>query len=177
MRNICVVSAATRFNDRLVKIATLIQPAALLMIRLFWGWRLYVAGLGHLTHVQDTYENFVKWGVPMAKFNVYVSGVTELVGGLLLLAGLFTRVTSMVVFFNFCVALWATSRAEVAGIFTGPERWDHLRSFIDDNAFPFWTVALVLLAFGPGKFAVDHLLGKCCGGGKCDPKALEPQKG
>ena len=160
MRNNCFPTAVSRLHERLIVAGTFLQPAVLLVVRLFWGVGIYMSGYAHITHIEDTYKNFVEWHIPLARFNVYVSGVTELVGGLLLLAGLFTRVTAVVVFFNFCVAILATSHAEITGLFTGPERWDHLRSIIDDIAFPFWTIALVLLAFGPGRFSVDRLLGR-----------------
>ena len=163
MLNNCLPTIVSRLHERLIVAGTFLQPAVLLAVRLFWGIRIYMSGYAHITHIEDTYKNFVEWHIPLARFNVYVSGVTELAGGLLLLAGLFTRVTAAVVFFNFCVAIVATSHGEITGLFTGPERWDHLRSIIDDNAFPFWTIALVQFAFGPGRFSLDRLVGKMCG--------------
>ena len=158
MQHICVKTLFAKLYAPVIKAGDSIQPLALLIIRLAWGWRLYLSGYSHLTNVESTYKNFVEWKIPFPLFNVYVSGTTELIGGLFLLVGLFTRGAGLIVFFNFCVAIWATSRAEIAGLFTGPERWDHLRGIVDDNAFPFWTLGLILFAFGPGKFSVDYLL-------------------
>ncbi|MCU1273476.1 MAG: DoxX [Bryobacterales bacterium] len=158
MQKMCCQTLVSKAYSRLIRAGNLLQPTALLVVRLLWGWRLYLSGFDHLTHVANTYKNFVEWHVPFARLNVYVSGMTEMIGGLLLLLGVFTRGAALIVFFNFCVALWATSRSEFAGLVVGPERWDHLRSIVDDNAFPFWTLGLILFSFGPGKLSVDYLI-------------------
>lgn len=145
---------------RLVCTASNLQSAVLLILRLTWGWQLAESGYGHLTHVQKTVEAFEGWGVPFPHLNVYVSGTTELVGGSLLLLGLATRAISIPLVFNFIVAIVAASRSEIAtafhekGMLAG---WD---TIINDSAFPMLVLALVMLAFGPGKASLDQLIGR-----------------
>jgi putative oxidoreductase len=58
-------------------------------------------------------ERFQQWGVPFPHLNVYVSGYTEMFGGVLLMLGLASRLIAIPVFFNFCVAYVTASRATV----------------------------------------------------------------
>ncbi|MDB5292297.1 MAG: DoxX family protein [Phycisphaerales bacterium] len=138
--------------------ASNLQSFVLLLLRLTWGWELAESGYGHLTNIADTVKNFERWGVPSPVFNVYVSGTTELVGGTLLLLGLATRLISVPLVFNFIVAIIAAGRHGIAkafaedGVLAG---WDKI---IDDSAFPMLMLALIMLAFGPGKVSVDYLL-------------------
>ena len=72
----------------LIASASNLKSPFLLVVRLYWGWQMVVAGSAHLSDVPAMVERFQEWGVPLPTFNVYVSGVTECVCGLLLLAGL-----------------------------------------------------------------------------------------
>lgn len=148
---------ASRAYRRLVCTSSHLQSAILLLLRLSWGWQLAESGWGHLTHVQKTVEAFEGWGVPFPHLNVYISGTTELIGGSLLLIGLGTRAISIPLVFNFIVAIVAASRSDIAASFR--ERgllagWD---TIVNDSAFPMLMLALLMLAFGPGKASLDHL--------------------
>ncbi|HZL38386.1 MAG TPA: DoxX family protein [Tepidisphaeraceae bacterium] len=152
-----------RFMPMFVEKASHLQSAVLLLLRWTWGFQLLESGYGHLTHVGATLANFQKWGVPMPQANVYISGATELVGGSLLMLGLCTRLISIPLVFNFIVAIVAASRHEIAkafdssqsgGLLTG---WD---TIIDDTAFPMLVLALIMIAFGPGKASIDYLLSR-----------------
>jgi putative oxidoreductase len=138
--------------------ASNLQSFVLLLLRLTWGWQLAESGYGHLTHVAKTIDAFTGWGVPFPAFNVYVSGITELLGGSLLILGLGARLISVPLVFNFIVAIIAASRHDIAdafaknGLLAG---WDQI---INDGAFPMLMLALIMLAFGPGKVSIDYLL-------------------
>src|SRR5882672_2224111 len=108
--------------DQLIKYGSYLQSPALLLIRLAWGWELYTAGSGHLHNVAGTAENFKGWGVPFPTLSVYVAGMTEAVGGMLLMFGLFTRGIAVPLVFNFIVAYLTASRAAVTGFVDGPQR-------------------------------------------------------
>jgi putative oxidoreductase len=144
----------------LVKCGSYLQSPALLILRLAWGWELYTAGSGHLHDVAGTAANFKEWGVPLPTLSVYVAGSTEMIGGVLLMLGLFTRGIALPLIFNFLVAYLTASRTKVIHAFTGPDRLDWLTKIIDDAAFPFLVTAIVMLAFGPGKISLDYLLGR-----------------
>src|SRR5271166_17327 len=132
-----------------------LQSLVLLFIRLAWGFQLAESGWGHLTHVEKTTQFFEslkffgRFPMPMPVLNVYISGTTELVGGILLMLGLFSRPISILIFFNFCVAYATAGWSEISEIL-------HLHSpddFINDAAFPFLVTSLLILAFGPGRAA------------------------
>ena len=131
-----------------------LQSPALLLIRLAWGFQLYESGWGHLTHVEKTARFFESLHIPYPVANVYISGGTELTGGILLMIGLFSRPISVLLLFNFCVAYLTASRDSVLKVlhFHNPD------DFINDAAFPFLVTSLLILAFGPGKIALDSLL-------------------
>jgi putative oxidoreductase len=142
-----------KIHDMVAKAGNVLQSPVLLLIRLAWGFQLYESGIGHLTHVEKTAAFFTSLNIPHPVANVYISGSTELAGGILLMLGLFSRFISIPLFFNFCVAYWTASRSEVVNLF-------HFRNpddFINDSAFPFLVTSLVILAFGPGFFSLDRL--------------------
>ncbi|HEY2589586.1 MAG TPA: DoxX family protein [Tepidisphaeraceae bacterium] len=153
-------SVPARAYGTLVCGASYLQSPVLLLLRFTWGWQLVESGYGHLTHVQKTVDAFEGWGVPLPHLSVYVSGATELVGGSLLMLGLATRLISVPLVFNFIVAIVAASRSDIAGAFHKQgvlAGWDQI---VNDTAFPMLMLALVMLAFGPGKVSIDYLLGR-----------------
>src|SRR5277367_6489264 len=81
------------------------QSAILLLIRLYIGYQAVISGYAHLTHFQQTVNAFISWHVPMPQVNVLISALTELVGGICLFLGLFTRIVAIPMTFNFIVAI------------------------------------------------------------------------
>ena len=66
---------------------------------------MFVAGSAHYyADVPAMVERFQEWGVPFRTFNVYLSGLTEIVCGLLLLVGFASRLITIPLIVNFCVA-------------------------------------------------------------------------
>lgn len=65
-----------------------------LFARIVTGWVFLGTGWGKLTHLPLVTENFAGWGIPAPQVLApFVSGV-EFFGGILLLAGLLTRITA-----------------------------------------------------------------------------------
>ena len=137
----------------LIRFGTILIPVVLLLTRLAWGWELYESGHGHLTHLNATIANFTGWGIPHPRFNAYISGYTEMIGGILIMIGLAARLVSVPLFINFCVAYLTASRMTVMNFFHQDPS-----NFIDDNAFPFLMMSLTILAFGPGLLSIDGFL-------------------
>jgi putative oxidoreductase len=77
--------------ELLIAGASTLKSPFLLIVRLYWGWQMFVSGSAHLSDVPAMVERFQEWGVPFPTFNVYVSGLTGCVCGLLLLAGFASR--------------------------------------------------------------------------------------
>jgi putative oxidoreductase len=146
-----------KLNSLLAKIGTCLQCPVLLFIRLAWGFQLAESGWGHLNNVGKTADFFTSLHIPFPVANVYISGSVELAGGILLMLGLFSRIISVPLLFNFCVAYLTASRPALKELLHfSPD------DFINDSAFPFLVTSLLILAFGPGKISLDYLLEKCC---------------
>jgi uncharacterized membrane protein YphA (DoxX/SURF4 family) len=148
--------------------ASHLQSVVLLIIRLAWGWELYLSGYRHLTHFSSTVEFFQSLHIPMPSASVAISGATELVGGLLLMAGLGARFISLPLVLNFCVA-YATASIDSLKQFAhggqylpsrryGPGRLPALEAIINDDAFPFLVTSLLMIAFGAGKISFDYVI-------------------
>jgi putative oxidoreductase len=146
--------------DSLVWGGSWLQSLALLLPRVAWGWELYLSGYRHLHDVPTMIERFTGWGVPMPRLSVYVSGTTEMVGGILLFFGLGARLISLPLLFNFIVAYVTASHAKLVKAFaaSSPDRLGGLEKLIDDDAFPFLCLSLIMIAFGPGWISIDGLL-------------------
>ncbi len=132
--------------------ASSLKSPFLLVVRLYWGWQMFVAGSAHLSDVPAMVERFTEWGVPFPTFNVYVSGLTEIVCGLLLVAGLASRLITIPLIINFCVAYLTASREVLVNIFNDPD------AFVSDAAFLFLLASVIVFIFGPGAFSVDAIL-------------------
>ncbi|HTQ30221.1 MAG TPA: DoxX family protein [Opitutaceae bacterium] len=144
--------------SRFAAAAGCLQSVVLLFIRLAWGFQLLESGWGHLTHVGKTAQFFASLHIPFPTANVYISGTTELVGGALLMLGLFARGISIPLIFNFCVAYATDASSSIKELLQlSPD------DFINYTAFPFLVTSLLILAFGPGKISIDFLVEKFAG--------------
>ena len=159
--NFCPVTAGVCALNR-------IQPWFLLAIRLYIGYQSMVAGLGHLQNIDKTAAFFDSLHIPHPRLNVYIAGLTEYVGGFLLMVGFLARLVAIPFSFNFVIAILSTDLAEphfVAQTGSIIARLFHLfGKFVDnqdivlkDDAFPFLCVGLIVLFFGPGKFSLDEI--------------------
>ena len=81
-----------------------------------------------------------------------MAGCTECFGGLLLLLGLFSRVTCVPLIFTMLVA-YGTAHLDVVKTI-----WSDADSFVSAPPFLFLLAAVIVFIFGPGKFSVDELL-------------------
>ena len=71
---------------------------------------MFVSGRAHLADITTMVQRSQEWGVPFPTFNVYVSGLTECACGLLLLIGFASRLITIPLIVNFCVAYLTASR-------------------------------------------------------------------
>ncbi len=140
--------------ELLIAGASSLKSPFLLIVRLYWGWQMFVSGRAHLSDVPAMVERFQEWGVPFPTFNVYVSGLTECACGLLLLVGFASRLTTIPLIVNFCVAYLTASREVLLNVFSDPD------AFVSDAAFLFLLASVIVFIFGPGAFSVDAVLKK-----------------
>ena len=140
--------------ELLIAGASSLKSPFLLIVRLYWGWQMFVSGRAHLSDVPAMVQRFQEWGVPFPTLNVYVSGLTECLCGLLLLAGFASRLITIPLIVNFCVAYLTASREVLVNVFSDPD------AFVSDAAFLFLLVSVIVFIFGPGAFSVDAALKK-----------------
>jgi putative oxidoreductase len=140
--------------ELLITGASTLKSPFLLLVRLYWGWQMFVAGSAHLSDVPAMVERFQDWGVPFPTFNVYLSGLTEIVCGLLLLVGFASRLITIPLIVNFCVAYLTASQEVLLNVFNDPD------AFVSDAAFLFLLASLIVFIFGPGAFSIDALIKK-----------------
>jgi putative oxidoreductase len=152
-----MIKLLTMFYQFLIRFGVYLLPVVLLIIRLAWGWELFQSGHSHLQDVPGMTARFESWGIPQAKANVYISGYTEMIGGLLMMGGLASRVVSIPLIINFCVAYLTASHDNVVKFFHNIPHQDP-SILIDDAAFPFLVMSLLILAAGPGVLSIDGLL-------------------
>jgi putative oxidoreductase len=150
----------TRLYRPLIALGNILQHAILLVFRLNWGWQFFQTGQGKLINHEHTTEFFSSLQIPLPGLNAWMVGGLECIGGLLLLLGLATRPTALLLFLNMTVAYLSVpdDRAKLFHVFSDPT------PFLSADPFFFWLTALLLLAFGPGLISVDALVSKALHG-------------
>ena len=77
------------------------------------GVTLIAVSLSKFTRHETLVDSFERYGLPWPDASVFAAGTAELLGGLLLVVGLVTRVAAAVVTINMTVALLTGGRVEV----------------------------------------------------------------
>jgi putative oxidoreductase len=126
----------------------------LLVLRLVWGWQFLTTGLGKLQNHTRVTEFFTSLGIPMPGLNAWFVGGLEMVGGALLLVGLFSRPIALLLTGNMFVAYFTADRPALLGVF------HDLDAFLKADPFWFLFVAVVVLTLGPGALSLDALLAR-----------------
>jgi putative oxidoreductase len=142
----------------LVLWASRLQSPLLLAIRLYWGWQFCQAGWGKLHTHSDVTEYFMSLHIPLPGLNAWVVGLTECLGGLLLMLGLGARLVAIPLIGTMVVAYLTAERETLDVIFSDPSK------FTGATPFLFLLGCLIVLACGPGAFSIDYLLARRFGG-------------
>lgn len=133
---------------------SLLQHPILLAMRLYWGISFFMTGKGKLMGLDKVTDYFQSLGIPFPHQQAILAGCTECFGGLLLAAGLASRLVSIPLTVVLIVA-YATAESDAAkAIFSDPDK------FTGATPFLFLVTTLIVLAFGPGVFSLDWVIGK-----------------
>jgi putative oxidoreductase len=146
------IDRAVSAYEAFVKVASSFQSPFLLAIRLYWGWQFAQTGWGKLQHLSKVTAFFTSLGIPAPGFSALSVSWLELLGGIFLAVGLGSRVFGLLLAGDMLVAYWTASRPALFSIFSDPGK------FYADDAYTFLFASLLILIFGPGKFAIDELL-------------------
>jgi putative oxidoreductase len=123
-------------------------------VRLYWGWQFIQTGWGHWTHLEKVTSYFGDLGIPFPGLAAPFISTLELVGGLLLVAGLASRPIALLLTCNMIVAFITGDREALLSIFSDPDK------FYAAAPYTFLIASLLVLIFGPGKFSLDTLLAR-----------------
>ena len=126
----------------------------LLFVRLYWGWQFAQTGLGKLRNQQHVVDFFTSLNIPFPALNAHFVSTLEFTGGILLILGLFSRPIAFLLTGSMFVAYWTADHEALVSIFSKPER------FYGADPYTFLAAAVLILAFGPGKYSLDALIAK-----------------
>lgn len=147
-------SAVVRLHTRYTRACRSLQSPFLLVVRLYWGWQFAATGWGKLQHLDHVTGFFRTLGIPAPGLVApFVSGV-EFIGGILLILGLASRITGLVLTIDMVVAYLTADRAAAAAIFSDPGK------FYGADPFTFLFASLIVFVFGAGLFSLDALIAR-----------------
>jgi putative oxidoreductase len=139
--------AMTRGFDKL-------RSPLLLVLRLMFGWELFQTGKGKLENIDRFIGFLTHLHIPMPAANAYFVASLECIGGLLLLLGLAARLIAIPLTINFIVAYLTADHDAVVNFFKDQD------AFTSAAPFLYLLVSLLVLAFGPGFFSIDEVIGR-----------------
>jgi putative oxidoreductase len=145
-------------DARMAKVLGPFADVVLLVLRLTWGWQFFQTGLGKLRNIERVITFFTSLGIPAPALTAYFVGTLELVGGLLLLVGLFARPIALLLAGNMLVAYLTADREALVGVFS------NLEAFQKADPFMFLLASVIVLAFGAGAVSLDRLIQKVSNG-------------
>jgi putative oxidoreductase len=134
--------------------ASALQSAFLLFVRLYWGWQFMQTGWGKLHNIAKVTEFFTTLGIPFPALNAHFIAGLELTGGILLVFGLASRLIAVPLTINMLVAYITADREALLSIFSDPDK------FTAAAPYTFLAASMMVLIFGPGKFALDTRVAK-----------------
>jgi putative oxidoreductase len=139
-------------------------PSSILIIRLMAGSIFFWEGLLKFVYVNQGVGRFTKIGIPWPELSANFVGVAEIAGGLLIVAGLFTRITALYFIVQMIIAVLTTKIALYLGTSplplppSPPQKgiWALLHEIRSDYAQILG--CLFLLAEGAGRRSVDFII-------------------
>ena len=138
----------------LSSISSWAQSPFLLFVRLYWGWQFMQTGWGKLHNLAQVTQFFTTLGIPAPGPTALFVGCVEFFGGLLLILGLASRLTGLVLTGNMLVAYLTADREALLSFFSNPGK------FYGADPYTFLFAAVLILIFGPGRIALDTLIAR-----------------
>lgn len=148
------MSTLVNLYARFVRLLNYLQCPLLLAIRIYWGLQFMQDGWGKLTHLGRVTEFFTSLNLPAPHATATLVATVELVGGILFLCGIASRLVSLVLFVNMTMAYLSVpdDRTNFFHILSNPS------DFYGATPYTYWFAALLILIFGPGWVALDTIV-------------------
>jgi putative oxidoreductase len=119
-----------------------------LLARIVVGEVFMVSGWVKLHNLPQMIENFAGWGIPFPAVLTPFASAVELVGGLLLILGLFTRIAAAQLAFVMVVAIATALWPDV----------DSLDTLLGLSESAYFAIFAWLALAGPGALSLDYAL-------------------
>ncbi len=148
------MASLRRLYRALIAAASSLQSPFLLLVRLYWGFQMMQTGWGKLQHPAKVVEFFTSLGIPLPALNAPFIIALEFLGGILIMLGLGSRLVALLLVCDMAVAFLAADREALFSVFSDPDK------FYAAAPYHFLLAFLIILIFGPGKIALDHLLAR-----------------
>jgi len=140
-----------RLGRRAVVALAFLPP---LLTRLVLGQAYFQAGRGKLANFDGTVELFTGLGIPAPELNAAFVSRLEYYGGMLLIAGLLTRLVALLLSSTMVVALLTADRPVFLDALKGTSEV----GLTDVTAFVFLLFMVWLVVFGPGVVSLDRFV-------------------
>jgi putative oxidoreductase len=131
-------------------VAKAIEPVGPLLARIVLGYVFARSGWGKLHDLDKVAGFFADLHVPMPAFNAVLVACTELIGGSLILLGLFARLAALPLMVTMIVAIATAKREEV----------ESLGDLFGLSEFLYLVLFAWIAAAGAGRLSADHVLAK-----------------
>jgi putative oxidoreductase len=146
--------ALRQARARALKLAAALAFLAPLLTRLVMGQAFHQTGSGKIENFANTVGFFTELGIPMPQANAFFVSRLEYWGGLLLIAGLLTRLVAAGLASTMVVAILTADRATFLGALKGTSE----AGLTDVTSFVYLLFLLWLVLFGPGLLSLDALV-------------------
>jgi putative oxidoreductase len=137
-----------------LRVAAVLAFLPPLLTRLAIGHAFYLTGRGKLANAEGIVKFFTDLGIPFPAANAAFVSRLEYFGGMLLIAGLLTRVVALLLSGTMVVALITADRADFLAALAGTID----KAPVDVTPFAYLLLLLWLVIFGPGAVSLDALL-------------------
>jgi putative oxidoreductase len=145
-------SGLARLHGHFTRGCLLLRSPLLLLVRLYWGWQFAQTGWGKVQHIHRVIAYFGSLGVPAPGFTAPFVSWVEVIGGILLILGLASHITGLVLTIDMFVAYWVADRAALHSVLSDPGK------FYGADPYTFLAASLIVLIFGAGLFSLDALI-------------------
>lgn len=149
-----IASYASSACKRFDKLTNYFQSPFLLVVRLYWGWQFAQSGWGKLHSIPRVTDFFASLNIPFPHANAVLVSNLEFFGGILLILGLASKLTGLVLTGNMLVAYITADREALGSIFSDPGK------FYAADPYTFLFASLIMMLFGAGLFSVDAVIKK-----------------
>lgn len=154
-----------------LKVLAAVAFLAPLLTRLVIGQAFYQTGSGKIANFANTVAFFTDLGIPMPEANAFLVSRLEFWGGLLLVAGLGTRLVAGSLSTTMLVALATADRKT----FLDALRMTGDAGLTDVVPFVYLLFLAWLVLSGPGALSLDALLARWLDGSVSPPDTAEPK--